>query len=158
METKTQSQIQQEITEVNDQFNEFLKTKGLVAKFKLAFNNMKESARTQHQKDVDNFNKVKQQSAEQNKDFNEFLQTKGFKAKFNLVIENIKKGAREASQKTAAQIAKVKAQTNANIARTNGTVAPASADITAETLTEEFNAFLKSKGLADKYTVVITEE
>lgn len=158
METKTQAQIQQEITEVNDQFNEFLKTKGLVAKFKLAFNNMAESARIQHQKDVDNFNKVKQQSAEQNKDFNEFLQTKGLKAKFNLVIENIKKGAREASKKTAEQIAQVKAQTNANIAKVNGTVAPASADITAETLTEEFNAFLKSKGLADKYTVVITEE
>lgn len=158
METKTQAQIQQEITEVNDQFNEFLKTKGLVAKFKLAFNNMKESARTQHQKDVDNFNNVKQQSAEQNKDFNEFLHTKGLKAKFNLVIENIKKGAREASKKTAEQIAQVKAQTNANIAKAQGVVAPASADITAETLTEEFNAFLKSKGLADKYTVVITEE
>lgn len=158
MQTKTEAQIQQEITEVNNQFNEFLKTKGLVAKFKLAFNNMAESARKQHQQDVENFNKVKQQSAEQNKDFNEFLHTKGLKAKFNLVIENIKKGAREASQKTAAQIAKVNAQTSAQIAKTRTPVVTTPANISAQTLTDEFNEFLKSKGLADKYTVVVTEE
>lgn len=63
---------------------EFLKTKGIKAKFKLAFSNMKESAKHQHEIDVKNFNEVKAASIENNKEFYEFLHTKGFKLKLNL--------------------------------------------------------------------------
>ena len=40
-----------EVKELNEQFVEFLHTKGIKAKFKLAFTNMKESTKVQHQKD-----------------------------------------------------------------------------------------------------------
>ena len=142
---KTQQEIDQEMLELNDQFSAFLHTKGIAAKFKLAFNNMGESARKQHAADVAEFEEVKAQSAEDNKEFAEFLRTKGIKAKYKLVVENIKKGAKEASANTAAQIAKVRAERQA-------------AEVTAATLEGEFNAFLKSKGLDGKYTVSVTEE
>jgi len=145
---KTQQEIEQEMLELNEQFSAFLHTKGIKSKFKLAFNNMSESAKKQHAADVKEFEAVKAQSAEDNKEFAEFLRTKGIKAKYKLVIENIKKGAKAAPANTAAQIAKVQAETQANIARTN--------NIT--TLEAEFNAFLKSKGLDGKYTVSVTEE
>lgn len=156
---KTTQQIEQEMVELNQQFSDFLHTKGIGAKFKLAFNNMKQSARAQHQADVEQFNAIKAKSAEQNKDFVEFLHAKGFKAKLHLVIENIKRGARESRQKTAEQIAKVRAQTQANIANAGAHKAPVvNQTYTAESLAEEFNAFLKSKGLDSQYTVVVTDE
>ena len=156
---KTQQEIEQEMLELNDQFSEFLHTKGIAAKFKLAFNNMSESAKKQHEKDVASFNAVKAKSAEENKDFVEFLHTKGIGAKYRLVIENIKKGAKSASHDTAAQIAKVKAETQAAVARANAHGKQgAGAEITADTLQEEFNDFLKSKGLDGKYSVCVTEE
>lgn len=158
--TKTQQEIEQEMLTLNQQFSEFLHTKGIVAKFKLAFHNMGESARKQHQKNVESFEAVKAKSAEENKEFVEFLHTKGIKAKFHLVIENIKKGAANASANTAAQIAKVKAQTQASIAHANGLASPQKAEITynAESLTNAFNEFIKSKGLDGKYTVSIEEQ
>ena len=143
--SKTQQEIEQEMVELNDQFSAFLHTKSIAAKFKLAFNNMGESARKQHAADVAEFEAVKAQSAEDNKEFAEFLRTKGIKAKYKLVVENIKKGAKEASANTAAQIAKVRAERQA-------------AAVNADTLEGEFNAFLKSKGLDGKYTVSVTEE
>lgn len=85
--------------ELNEQFMEFLQTKGIKAKFKLAFSNMKESAKKQNAADVESFNEVKAKSIEQNKEFYEFLHAKEFKAKVKLVIENIKKGAAEAKNK-----------------------------------------------------------
>ena len=142
---KTQQEIEQEMLELNDQFSAFLHTKGIAAKFKLAFNNMGESARKQHAADVAEFEAVKAQSAEDNKEFAEFLRTKGIKAKYKLVVENIKKGAKEASANTAAQIAKVRAERQV-------------AEVNAATLEGEFNAFLKAKGLDGKYTVSVTEE
>ena len=75
---------QEQVKEMNDQFKEFLQTKGIKAKFKLAFENMKESTQQQHEKDVKSFNEIKQKSIEENKDFVEFLHTKGLKAKINL--------------------------------------------------------------------------
>lgn len=144
---KTQKEIEMETKELNEQFTAFLKTKGIAAKFKLAAENMRDSAETQKASDKANFEAVKAQSMEDNKEFVEFLQTKGVKAKWNLVVENIKKGAAESKEKTAEQIAKAKAY---------GT--PASQAYTADSLSAEFNAFLKSKGLDGKYTVVITEE
>lgn len=144
--TKTQKEIEQEMLELNDQFSAFLHTKGIAAKFKLAFNNMGESAKKQHAADVAEFEAVKAQSAEDNKEFAEFLRTKGMKAKYKLVVENIKKGAKEAPANTAAQIAKARAQTQ-----------PVS-NVSAANLEAEFNAFLKSKGLDGKYTVSVTEE
>ncbi len=156
---KTQKEIEQERLELNEQFDTFLHTRGIKAKFKLAFDNMAESAHSQHEADRANFEAVKAQSAEENKEFVEFLHTKGLKAKWNLVIENIKKSAAAAPApapaNTAAQIAKVQAETQANIAKANtyGT-----AGYTAESLTDEFQAFLKSKGLDGKYSVVISEE
>ena len=127
--------------ELNEQFSAFLHTKGIAAKFKLAFNNMSESAKKQHAADVVEFEAVKAQSAEDNKEFTEFLRTKGIKAKYKLVVENIKKGAKSAPANTATQIAKVQAKTQA-----------------VATLEDEFNTFLKSKGLDGKYTVSVTEE
>ena len=50
--------------QLNNEFSDFLKTKGLTAKFKLAFVNMKESAKEQHKKDVAEFNAVKAKSIE----------------------------------------------------------------------------------------------
>lgn len=133
--------MENQVKEVNEQFQEFLQTKGIKAKFKLAFENMKESTKLQHEKDVKQFNEIKQKSIEENKDFVEFLHTKGLKAKINLVIENIKKGAREANANTKAQIEKSKQLSKPTYS--------------ADTLTKEFNEFLKLKGLSDKYVVTI---
>lgn len=124
-----------EISELNEQFMEFLHTKGIKAKFKLAFTNMKESAKKQHEVDVENFNNVKAASIEQNKEFYEFLHTKGFKAKVKLVIENIKKGAKEAKTKGI----------------------PTYNHITEKELQKELELFLKSKNLDSKYTITIEE-
>ena len=106
------------------------------------------------------FEAVKAQSAEDNKEFAEFLRTKGIKAKYKLVVENIKKGAKAAPAGTAAQIAKIKVETQAAVARANamGNPLPIANEIDAATLENEFNAFLKSKGLDGKYTVSVTEE
>lgn len=159
---KTQQEIEQEMLELNEQFGAFLHTKGIGAKFKVAFANMGESAHKQHEADAANYEAIKAQSAEENKEFVEFLHTKGVKAKYNLVVENIKSGAKAAPHDTAAQIAKVQAQTQEAIARAKaygnpyGNVAPET--YTAATLADEFNAFLKAKGLDGKYTVSITEE
>lgn len=133
--------------EVSEQFSEFLKTKGIKAKFKLAFENMKESARLQHEKDVKQFNEIKAKSEEENKDFVEFLHTKGIKAKAKLVIENIKKGARESKEKTKEQIAKVK-----ELGKVNKPVTYSASD-----LSKEFNEFLKQKELNEKFVVTIEE-
>ncbi|MGN0614482.1 MAG: hypothetical protein ACI4JB_11360 [Porcipelethomonas sp.] len=159
-QVKTQQEIEKEMLELNEQFSAFLHTKGIAAKFRLAFSDMAESARKQHEADVANFEAVKAQSAEDNKEFAEFLHTKGISAKFRLVVENIKKGAGAASANTAEQIAKVRSQTQANIARANAHGRPGAAPetYTAESLAKEFNAFLKSKGLDSQYTVEITEE
>ena len=102
---------------------------------------------------------IEQEMLELNDQFSEFLHTKGIGAKYRLVIENIKKGAKSASHDTAAQIAKVKTETAAAVARANALSRKgAGAEITADTLQEEFNAFLKSKGLDGKYSVCVTEE
>lgn len=143
MENKNLNEVLEK--DVTEQFSEFLKTKGLTAKFKLAFENMKESAKIQHANDVEAFNEVKRQSLEDNKDFVEFLHTKGLKAKVRLVIENIKKGAKESKEKTKAQIEKAKALKNPNKV------------MTINDLNNEFNAFLKQKGLDGKYQVTIVE-
>ena len=133
--------MENQVKEVNEQFQEFLQTKGIKAKFKLAFENMKENTKSQHEQDVKQFNEIKQKSIEENKDFVEFLHTKGIKAKINLVIENFKKGAREANANTKAQIEKSKQLSKPTYS--------------ADTLTKEFNEFLKLKGLSDKYVVTI---
>ncbi|MGN0492116.1 MAG: hypothetical protein ACI4F7_00570 [Acutalibacteraceae bacterium] len=160
--TKTGQDIEQEMLELNRQFGEFLHTKGIGAKFKVAFENMGQSAHQQHEADKANFEAVKAQSAEDNKEFVEFLHTKGVKAKYNLVVENIKSGAKAAPHNTAAQIAKIHAQTQEAVARANAHVNPhikaEHESYTAASLADEFNAFLKSKGLDGKYTVSITEE
>ena len=157
---KTEQEIEQEMLELNDQFAAFLHTKGIVAKFKLAFNNMSESAKKQHAADVAEFEAVKAQSAEDNKEFAEFLRTKGIKAKYKLVVENLKKGMSEAPVNTAAQIAKTKAHTQAAVAHANtlGKPGAVTSEVNASSLEDEFNAFLKSKGLDGKYTVTVTEE
>lgn len=138
-----ENKLNQEVKELNEQFKEFLATKGIKAKFNLAINNMKEYTRIQHEKDVKNFNEIKQKSIEENKDFVEFLHTKGLKNKIQLVIENIKKGAREVSKNTKAQIEKSK-----NLAHINK-------EVSIEELNKELNSFLKVKGLDSKYSVVI---
>jgi hypothetical protein len=111
---------------------------------------MAQSAAKQKEIDKANFAAQKAKSAEENKEFVEFLHTKGIKAKFNLVINNIKEGAKTANQRTAEQIAKSKAQAYGNYSGNAQT-------ISAQTLTDEFNAYLKEKGLDGKYTVMIEE-
>ena len=138
--------------ELNQQFTEFLHTKGIKSKFKLAFSKMAESARKQHEKDVKNFNEIK--NSQENKDFVEFLHTKGIKAKFHLVIENIKRGIKEAPEKTAKQIA----NTRANVYNSYSRKQVNNEEITAEMLAKEFNEFLKLKGLESKFKVEISEE
>ncbi len=143
---KTQAQIEQEMLELNKQFSEFLHTKGITAKFKLAFSNMGDSVRTQHEADKAQYETVKAQSAEKNSEFVEFLHTKGLKAKFNLVVNNIKKGAESAPQRTAESIAKATTQAHAHVNPYAGAHATHK-HYTAGSLAEEFNKFLKMKGL-----------
>ncbi len=161
--TKNQEQLEKEILELGEQFSEFLRTKGIMAKFKLAFANMGESARRQHEKDKlqfeaekEKFRKRHQEATAGNADFIEFLHTKGFKAKCRLVIENIKRGAAESRQKTAEQIAKQRAATRADIdvRGTNSSIKAAPAEISGEELSREFNEFLKSKGLDGEYVAI----
>lgn len=157
---RTQQKIEQEMLELNEQFTAFLHTKGIAAKFKLAFNNMSESATKQHAADAAEFEAVKAKSAEDNKEFAEFLRTKGIKAKYKLVVDNIKKGMKEAPANTAAQIAKVQTETQTAVAKANALSNPhtQSAEVSATSLEDEFNAFLKSKGLDGKYTFSVTED
>lgn len=146
MTMNNQEKLVNETKELNEQFTEFLHTKGIKAKFKLAFNNMNDSINYQHEQDVKSFKEIKEKSIEENKDFYDFMHTKGLKAKIQLVIENIKKGARESSQKVREQIeASKNIQTFQNI------------NITVEELNNEFNNFLKQKGLDSKYIVIIEE-
>lgn len=150
---KTQQEIENEINELNKQFSAFLCTKGIANKFKLAFVNMKESAKAQGERDRAEFLKVKEKSMEDNKEFVQFIHTKGFKAKVNYVIENIKKGAKEANAKTAQDIARIKSQTAQNVNNAQGK----RVNYTAESLATEFNEFLSQKGLSDSYTVTVSE-
>lgn len=136
----------EELEEVESDFEKFLHTKGIGAKFKLAFANMKESAKKQHEADVKQFREIKEKSKEDNKEFYEFLHTKGLKAKIKLIIENIKKGARDSRKNTKKQIEKAKQLGNPN--RT----------ISAKELNEELNEFLKQKGLDKKYSIVVDEK
>lgn len=138
--------------EISEQFEEFCRTKGIAAKFRVAFSNMAESARKQKEADKAQFEEVKRRSAEANPEFTEFLHTKGFKAKVKLVIENIKKGARESNEKVRKQIEESK--------RGGPRKAPVSATVeySAEALSREFNAFLKAKGLDGQYAVEVTDE
>ena len=153
-QVKTQAQIEQEMLELNKQFGEFLHTKGITAKCKLAFSNMGDSARKQHEADKAQYESVKAQSAEENAEFVEFLHTKGLKAKFKLVVENIKKGAEAAPQRTTESIAKSAAHAHAPVNPYAGAHA-AHGHYTAESLSKEFNEFLKMKGLDTQYTVEI---
>lgn len=157
--------------EISKQFEEFCHTKGIAAKFKVAFGNMAESARKQREADKAQLEEVKRQSAEANPEFTELLHTKGFKAKVQLIIANLKKGCKEAPARTAAAVDGISAQTKANIARaqagvyrtTAGYGAPAphgvkvtdASEYTSEELAREFNEFLKAKGL-DSYAVEVT--
>ncbi len=143
---QTTNQNQEEISR---QFEEFCHTKGIVAKFKVAFANMAESARKQKEADKAHLEEVKRQSAEANPEFTEFLHTKGIKAKVKLVIENIKKGAKESSERVRKQIEQ---------AKHGAPSVTATRTYSADELTREFNAFLKAKGLDDKYVVEVTEE
>ena len=158
---KTQEERQQEINALNEQFKEFLHTKGIGAQFKLAFANMGESARKQREADRENFERIKAQSEEENKEFAALLRAKSFKEGIQIIIEGFKKSARESGVKTAEQIARVQAQTQANIARSKACnpayAASAKAEYDAQSLAEEFNEFLKMKGLENKYVVVVNE-
>lgn len=144
----------QSYEEISRQFEEFCNTKGIAAKFKVAFSNMAESTRKQKEADKARLEEVKRQSAENNAEFTEFLHTKGFKAKVKLIIENIKRGAKESNERVRKQIEQSK-----HGVHTVPSVAAVSAhEYTADELAREFNEFLKSKGLDGKYVVEIAEE
>ena len=134
--------------EISKQFEEFCHTKGIAAKFKVAFANMAENTRKQKQADKERLEEVKRQSAEANPEFTELLHTKGFKAKVKLIIENIKKGAKESNERVRKQIEQAK----------HGVPSVAVQAYTADELAREFNAFLKTKGLDGKYSVEVIEE
>lgn len=139
--------------EISKQFEEFCHTKGIVAKFKVAFEQMGENARRQKEQDKANIEAVK--NSEENKEFREFLHTKGFKAKCRLVIENIKKGAANANAETARKIDELHAKTQANACAHSANFGAKPADYSAEQIAAEFNAFLKERGLDEKYSVEI---
>ncbi|MDE6412082.1 MAG: hypothetical protein K2L02_06100 [Clostridia bacterium] len=154
--------------EISKQFEEFCHTKGIRAKFKVAFGGLAESARKQAAADKARLEEVKRQSAEANPEFAELLHTKGFKAKVKLIIANLKKGCKEAPAKTATAVDGISAQTRANIAKAQANVYRTTAgygaygaktkdasEYSADELAREFNEFLKSKGL-DGYTVEVT--
>lgn len=150
--------------EISKQFEEFCHTKGIAAKFKVAFANMAENTRKQKEADKAALEEVKRQSAEANPEFAELLHTKGFKAKVQLIIANLKKGIKEAPAKTAAAVDGISAQTKANIAKAQASVYRTTAgygakvtdasEYSADELAREFNEFLKAKGL-DGYTVEV---
>ena len=142
--------------EITKQFEEFCHTKGIVAKFKVAFEQMGENASRQKEQDKANIEAVK--NSEENKEFREFLHAKGFKAKCRLVIENIKRGAANANADTARKLDELHAKTQANLRAHNVNPSAKPAEYSAEQLAAEFNAFLKERGLDEKYAVQIVEE
>ncbi len=142
--------------EITKQFEEFCHTKGIVAKFKVAFEQMGENVRRQHEQDKANIEAVK--NSEENKEFREFLHTKGFKAKCRFVIESIKRGAANANADTARKLEELHARTQASIRAHSVTSGAIPAEYSAEQLAAEFNAFLKERGLDEKYAVQIVEE
>lgn len=150
--------------EISRQFEEFCHTKGLVAKFKVAFSDMAENAKRQKAEDRKNFEEVKRKSAEENPEFTEFIHTKGLKAKVKLIIENVKKGAKEMPKKTAADIDKLSAEIKENIAKNQPNIARHGvnkkdiSEYSPDELAREFNLFLKEKGLDSKYSVEISNE
>lgn len=159
--------------EISKQFEEFCHTKGIAAKFKVAFAQMAENTRKQKEADKAQLEEVKRQSAENNPEFTELLHTKGLKAKVKLIIANLKRGIKEAPQKTAAAVDGISAQTKANIAKAQASVYRTTAgygannsganvqdasEYTADELAREFNEFLKAKGLDGKYAVEVTGE
>lgn len=147
--TKTMEQYNDHhYEEISKQFEEFCHTKGIAAKFKVAFANMAENTRKQNEADKAQLEEVKRQSAENNAEFTEFLHTKGIKAKVKLVIENIKKGAKESNERVRKQIAEAK----------HGVPHVAARSYSADELSREFNAFLKAKGLDGKYAVEVADE
>ena len=142
--------------EITKQFEEFCHTKGIVAKFKVAFEQMGENAHRQHEQDKANIEAVK--NSEENKEFREFLHTKGFKAKCRFVIESMKKSAKNANADTAKKLDELHAKTQASIRAHSVTPNAKPAEYSAEQLAAEFNAFLKERGLDEKYAVQIVEE
>ena len=142
--------------EITKQFEEFCHTKGIVAKFKVAFEQMGDNARRQHEQDKANIEAVK--NSEENKEFREFLHTKGFKAKCRFVIESMKKSAKNANADTAKKLDELHAKTQASIRAHSVTPNAKPAEYSAEQLAAEFNAFLKERGLDEKYAVQIEEE
>lgn len=159
--------------EISKQFEEFCHTKGIAAKFRVAFSQMAENARKQKAADKAQLEEVKRQSAEANPEFTEFLHTKGFKTKVKLIIANLKKGCQEAPHKTAAQIDGISAQTKANIARAqagvyrttagyganpHGVKVTDASEYSADELAKAFNEFLKEKGLDGQYAVEVTDD
>ena len=142
--------------EITKQFEEFCHTKGIVAKFKVAFEQMVENARRQHEQDKANIEAVN--NSEENKEFREFLHTKGFKAKCRFVIESMKKSAKNANADTAKKLDELHAKTQASIRAHSVTPNAKPAEYSAEQLAAEFNAFLKERGLDEKYAVQIVEE
>ena len=159
--------------EISKQFEEFCHTKGIAAKFKVAFADMAENTRKQKEADKARLDEVKRRSAEANPEFTEFLHTKGFKAKVKLVIADLKKGCKEAAHKTAVDADNISAQTKANIARAQAEVYRTTAgygaqpygaktkdasEYSADELTKAFNDFLKEKGLDKQYIVEVTDD
>lgn len=154
---KTMEQYNDKTCEkISKQFDEFCHTKGITAKFKVAFTNLVENAKEQKKVDKAHFEEVKRQSAEANPEFTEFLHTKGFKAKVRLVIANLKKGCQEASQKSKKNI-KIHNDMYQTTSGYNEKMKDAS-EYSAEELTRAFNDFLKEKGLDEQYAVEVIDE
>ncbi len=149
MENKTQEEIEREMLALNGQFGEFLRTKGIGAKFRLAFANMGESARRQRERDKAQLSERKAQAAEENKEFVEFCHTKGLRAKCRLVAENVKAGAAEQAQRHPASGKKGMPEAKA---------AGQESRYTAEELSAAFNEFLAAKGLDGEYVAIVNKE
>lgn len=140
---------EQDLNELNDQFKTFLKTKGIKAKYDLVVENLKENTKKQHEIDKANFEEVKQKSYEDNKEFVEFLKTKGIKAKFKLAFKNMKESAKNARVDVH--------KPNPHVYIPNVNAYNPHVQVNAQTLTSDFEGYLKSKGLDKKYKVEIVE-
>ena len=97
-----QNQVEQEMLELNSQFSEFLKTKGIKAKFHVIVENIKRGIKETPQKtaqqianskpSINNVDKsiTKITANDLNKEFNEFLKAKGLSNDYIVEIVEVK--------------------------------------------------------------------
>lgn len=126
--------VKQEEATINSQFEEFLRTKGITAKFKLSFEHMGKNAHRQQE-----------QSEAEQKDFYEFLCAKDVKLKMKLAFDQMRKNADKVGEINRQMMEAMKDESFYEL------------PIDMERLSAEFNAFLKMQGIMTSYHIIIDE-